>query len=283
MYLKTDYLTVTVGGLSFESTRGPYTKYVLDPDALSGWTDGVDVRRDTTSRPIGWGDFPEDGRLGSRLITVTGSAVAQHPQELHRLRDQFVHVVAPDEFVEISVRNMSGYRYASVTMASRPVWTQITDFTAAWKLELYAPDPRIYSHERVISLGNNSQSGGVRYVLTYPLNFHTAIEDQAQNINNAGNVTSWPKFYVDGDLPTGFSLSNGKGKIVEYGGPVTPGAAVIIDMAKGNATQHGADRSFYLRKRQWWGIPANQEMVPYFFANGTGTGRCDIIIRDTWI
>lgn len=286
MYLKTDKIVVTIKNTVFRSSRvGPAGQYILDPTAMLGWTDGTAARRDNTTRPVSSGDFTEPYTFSSRLITLSGSAVAKSSVDLHIMRDKLVGLFQEGEYVEMSVETISGIRYATIGLEGAPAWTQQNDNVAVWKLDLYAPDPFIYGVERTINLGaTTAAGGGLKYILQYPLNYNALNTDlQDFTVTNRGNAKAWPKFKVTGDYYSGFVLTDGRDKKITYNAMVSRNSPVIIDTGKGTATQGGVDRTVHLSDREWFSISPGEIIRPQFLPIQAASGYCDIIIRDTFI
>lgn len=284
MYLQNDQLTVSIGSTVFRSySTTAATQFQLDQNAITGWTDGVGIKRTATAYPQGYGDFPEPTYPSSRLISITGFAISDTPFNLHGMRDTFMGLLASGAYVPIYVTNSSGTRSATVSLASQPLWVQQTDKTATWKLDLYAPDPRIYGPVQNIQLSDNLELGGMGYDITYPMDYGVAIKQQFQYLQNNGNVESWPVFTINGDFFAGFSITDNLGHFVTYNGAVTSSAPLTIDMKSGTAVQGGNDRSSYFGTRDWFSVPAGTTITPSFLPAESGTGWCDIIFYDTWI
>ena len=212
MILDTDRIIASVGDVVFrweESPTGIGNEFILDPNAMSGWTDGVDVRRSSTARPASDGDFRDRGRRGSRIVTFTGTAIANTAQDLHQMRDKFTGILADGGYGELRVETSVGARYATVGLEGTPSWVQQIDTAATWKIDFYAPDPKIYSEERVVTIGAVSSLGGLTYPLTYPLNYRRSDDTASdKTITNNGNVDSWPIFVVTGDYFSGFTITD---------------------------------------------------------------------------
>jgi Phage tail protein len=288
MILKNDNLTVTIEGTTFRSSKlniGFITpsQFIFDPDAVQGFFDGVGAKRSDTVRPNQWGDFSETTLLNARRITLTGTAIASTAQELHQLRDEFTALLVDGEYKEISVQNSSEVRYITVTVDGTPSWVQKIDTAAVWKLELYAPDPRMYGPEQSIQITDGTLSGGINFPLSYPLNFGGPVVSTAVAIGNNGNTKSWPIFKVTGDYPSGFKIWDGLNSFITYDGVVSTQAPVTIDTFKGAAFQNGIDQSTALSQRDWFGIPPKSSIAPRFLPIQDSFGWCDIIFRDTWI
>jgi hypothetical protein len=286
MYLKTDRIIVTLKGINFRSYRlGGTGEYVLDPTALTGWDDGVNVRRNATVRPVSNGDFKEPYTFSSRLIGISGTAIAASRGELQRMRDALAGILADGEYADISVETSDSTRYAVVGLEKSLEWTQQHDRVAVFRLELYAPDPHIYGSERTVTLGaTNDVGGGLIYPISYPISYNPqGLLEFSPALRNTGNAFAWPKFKVTGDYYSGFTLTDGGDNKVTYSGMVSSAAPVEIDMGRGTAIQNGTDKTVLISERDWFGIPPGETIKPQFNPLQSGVGWCDIIIRDTFI
>jgi len=291
MHLKNDKIVVTIKGITFRSFRTSSTEgqFILDPTALTGWTDGTNVRRAATVRPVTSGDFTEPYTFSARLISISGTAVAANSTELQSMRDNLIGMLSENEYASISVETSTGVRYATVGLEGKPEWVQQLDNVAVFRVEFYAPDPYLYGVEKKTQAGAYVVSGGLKYPIKYPMQFNYSEQAVNRTVTNEGNAISYPKFVAVGDFYSGFKVFTGfGGKVVTYTGMVTKQSPVTIDMAKGTATQNGVDKTTLVTDRQWFGIPPQTTIFPSFdpiAGNGmaTASGWCDIIYRDTWI
>jgi hypothetical protein len=289
MYLKTDKIVVTVGDVtmrSYKTAVGP--QYQLDPTAVVGWQDGVDIRRSFTPRQIRAGDFLEAGRHASRYISFSGTAIAANAQDLLVMRDNFAGMVLPKNYETLTVTDSGSTRSATVTIGGKTSWVRQLDNVAAFKIDFYAPDPNIYGPTRTITLGGSAGlgaplGGGLDLPLSYPIDYGTAVALQSQYVYNNGNNEAWPSFKITGDYPGGFAITDNLGSFITYSGMVTMKSPVIIDSSGGYATQDGNDRSTFLSRRDWFSIQPGQTLQPSFIPVQNTNGWCDIIFRDTWI
>jgi len=287
MYLKNDKIVATLGTLILRSYQTGDTKqFVLDPTAVTGWTDGSNVRRNTTQRLNSHGDFPEKAEMSARLISFSGTAVASSIVKLQEMRDLLVGTLADGSYGSLKVETVAGTRYATVGLEGATSWVQQSDLFATWKIDFYAPDPFIYGEDRTVSLGASqaTSGGGLKYILTYPLNYNT---DQSLNrgdvLTNKGNAEAWPIIKVTGDYADGFTIMDNNDHKVTYEGQVSYQTPVTIDMGRGVALQGGIDKSTLLLDRDWFSVAPGEILRPSFEPLSSGTGFCDIIIRDTWI
>lgn len=286
MYLKTDFLTLEIDNLTFYSHNNnrPAPKFLFDPTALIGWTDGVDIKRNAQPRQQADGDFTEPTHYHSRVIIASGTAIANYPAQLHKMRDSFLRIFWDEKYKELAITNSLDKRYSTVSLASKPSWIQETDTAAVWKIEFYAPDPYIYGAMQTASVGSFTDNGGLDFPLVYNLNFNVpADQTMPAGIKNNGNAIMWPSFEVRGNYISGFTISNMYDRKVTYNGTVTIQSPVIIDMARGTAIQDGVDKSYLISDRQWISVAPNTEMVPEFIPIQNGVGWCYVHFRDTWI
>lgn len=286
MYLKTDRIVASIRDVTFRSYRtGVGNEYILDPTALTGWDDGTNVRRSATVRPVSSGDFSEPSTFGSRVVGFSGTAIAQSKQELQAMRDTLTGVLAENEYSELAVETSVSIRYATVGLEGKVEWVRQTDTVAVFRIEFYAPDAYIYGYERTIHLNSTTYAGGgLVYPLSYPLNYNVVNPVRVDlSVTNNGNVAAWPKFVITGDYFSGFAITDGRYKRITYTGPVTYQSPVIIDTAKGIATQNGTDRTTMLTERNWFSVSPKETIRPTFTPIQDASGWCDIIIRDTYI
>lgn len=285
MYLKTDKIIAQIGSLTMRSSRsGVGNDFILDPTAVLGWTDGTLARRPKTERVTSHGDFSDTGTMAAREISFSGTAVAKSVGDLHAMRDLFTGVLADGSYGTLSVENNAGKRYATVGLEGTSSWVQMTDTVAVWKINFYAPDPRVYGARRTTTVKAFSNRGGLTYPLQYPINYNIDPEAaQSVVVENRGNSRAWPIVVVTGDYFSGFEFKDNFGRGVIWNGSVSLSSPVTVDMAAGTAIQAGVDKSYLFTKRNWSFVDPGKQMVPDFIPLQSGSGWCDIIIRDTWI
>lgn len=282
MIIKQDIRTVTIKTLKIHHNKGPLPRYQFDPDAISGFDDSADVRRDTAARPWSDGDFTAKGRFSSKVISITGVAVARNPRELHTMRDRLVGVLAHGEYTTVGFSNASMTRYMSVGLGNAVSWVTITDTYAKFKIDLYAPDPLQYGAQKrtqVTSVGTGG--AGLQYPLRYRLSFGTVSRFQNVTIKNLGNHIAWPTYTIRGDYFNGFRIKV-SGRTIEYNGPSTHSAPVVIDTERGVAMVNNSDTSNRLDEREWTSIPAGGSIQPTFHPIQEGDGWMEVKWRDTW-
>lgn len=286
MILKDDMRIMNIAGRQFFHNKGALPRMIFDPDAIIGWFDGVDIRRDTTERPNSNGDFYEKGRLSSRLITITGAAVARTTTELHLLRDEFTGLLSDGEYHWVALSTATDTRYVLAGLGGPSSWVQQLDTAATWKMDLYVPDSRMYGPELSAQLQSAGDAfDGLVYPLTYPMIYTEAEPIQNPALLNQGNIESWPIFRITGDYPSGFKIRNyPTGEEIVYAGATFMNAPITIDTASGSVTVGGVDRTYMLTKRQWFAVPPTlAPITPRFIPYQEGTGWCDVTWRSAWV
>lgn len=254
--LTDETLTLEIDGLRIHHNLGPLPRLVFDPDAIEGLHDTPEVRRESTSRPISHGDFSSTGHYGSKVYSITGTALANTPEELQAMRDELVVKVDPGQTHEVALHTRSEVRYINVSQGSALSWIRINDTRARFMLELYASDPRMYGGILTAQSHSQSREGfAIRYPITYPLSMGKTEKASTATISNSGNTEAWPVYTVDATLPSGFSIRNG-GRSIVFSGPTFAGTPVVVDTFSGSVTVDGSDRSYQLTKREWTPIPA---------------------------
>lgn len=295
MYLKDSIIIATLDGLVMQSYRqGTSQDFVLDPNAIDGWTGGTTSRRDSALRLNEHGDFPEKSTMSARVISLTGSAIASTAEDLQAMRDKMIGMLTDGEYTTLRVQYLTSSlvdgtprslsdRYSTVGLESTTSWVQQTDTTASWKINMFAPDPFVYGPQQVVKVGADFATGGLTYPITYPLDYHMSGSNLSTTVTNEGNSIAWPSFRITGDYFSGFTITDNQNSTVTYSGIVTMSAPVTIDMKTGTATQSGADKTTFIGRREWFGVKPSATLRPKFTPNAAGNGWCDIIIRDTWI
>lgn len=285
MIIKQDIRIVQIKTLKIYHNKGTLPRYQFDPEAISGFDDTADIRRDTAPRPWTDGDFEEQGRFGSKVITLTGIAVARNPRELHDMRDRLAGVLAHGEYTNVAFSNASMTRYMRVGLGSSISWITVTDTWAKFKIDLYAPDPYQYGITKTTQITSAGTNGaGLNFPMTYGkgLSFGVITKKQNVTVKNLGNHRAWPTFTIRGDYSNGFKIRSGT-STVSYNGPSRHSAPVVVNMSRGIATVNGSDMSHLLEDREWISIAAGGSIQPIFTPTQEGDGWMDVTWRDTWV
>jgi hypothetical protein len=287
MYLQDDKIVITLNSdvVLRSYNTGSGRQFLLDETALTGWSDGVDVKRSASVRQTSAGDFMEVGYNSSRHITAQGYAIAKDATELRAMRDDLIGAFPPEIYQTLKIQDSTGTRTIVASSGGKPSWIQLTDNYATFNISFYAPDPYIYNYTTTtMTLEGVNTKGGLNFPLDYELDYASGSGYQDKFVSNKGNAPAWPKFKVHGDFPEGFSITDNLGNFITYTGGVSFGAPVTIDSRTGTVKQSNSDRSTYLSSREWFAIPPQGSLQASFLpVYSTASGWCDIIYRDTWI
>lgn len=286
MILKEEQIQIILGKLRFWShtptVQGPHFR--LDEVAIDGWYDGVAMRRTSEPRPVHWGDYKTPGYLASRTITLTGTAVASNRFELQQLRNALTGELIDGGYKSMGVFTTTTDRlYIEVGLESKVQWSRQTDTFATFKMDLIAPDPRIYGPTQTWTIPGVGFNGGMKYPTTYPLYYGVDDPFEIQNLHNDGNSDAWPVITVAGTIPDGFKITDKRGNWVTYTGPVTPPNPVTLNFEEGWARQRNRDRTTQLVSRDWFPVRPEEYVRPALHYVGSGQGWMEIKLRDTWI
>jgi hypothetical protein len=132
----------TLGGLTFVGDDGPAT-YTIFRDGLKGWFEGVEMRREIVGRPNGNGDFPAPGRLGSRLVTLSGLILtADDPEAFEVAMAALEDLIADGGMDTLTVEQATGtYTLEVGRLGSPEIIIEVYGSRARYRLQLWAPDP----------------------------------------------------------------------------------------------------------------------------------------------
>lgn len=319
MKLTQDKLTVEIGGSSgvsiyhdgslYEDYHDaakiasgeviPLPKLVFDPDALVGLDSIPSMRRDNTPRPTSHGIFAERGYTDGRLMTLTGQAISESPEQLQDLRDLLASYLNTGDLITINFRKSTEAlsRTAQGYLEGDLDWTRMFDTYATWKFNLICPDPRLYGTKektaQVLS-SDTSIRAGIQYKMRYPITYTRGrTPPKMTTITNVGNSEAYPKFEVPGPN-YGFTIKDNKARIITFNGSTAKGDSVIVDTYKGTAIRNKSDVSYLLTRRDWITIPPKQKggsiqvSIDYSDTNPLvdvveETLVMNVRYRDTWI
>lgn len=134
-------MIATLGGLTFVGDAGPAT-YTIEEGGLVGWFGGVEMRHESIPRPLGNGDFPAPGYLGSRIITLSGLILADNATDFENAIAALEEVLDDGSEGEFAVEQATGTFTVQVRMHGAPdIDPQVYGSVARYQLQLWAADP----------------------------------------------------------------------------------------------------------------------------------------------
>lgn len=143
---------------------------------LTDWMSLSDAKNDVNERALQHGAFdPGQTTRQSALITATvayvGSTVAELEQAIYALNGLTAEPAAP---LRATFRGAAGETHRDmtnieITVPSHRGRSRLSDIT----IDMTAIDPRAYGAESTNSTGMAAHGGGLRFPLTFPVNFGT--------------------------------------------------------------------------------------------------------------
>lgn len=250
--------------LHFEGVpNGPVSEFSgYTVTKITGWNEGLDVRRETVNWANAIGTVALPGTLDARVVSIEGFVVARTAQELETLRRRLTGVLSHGRLGRLQVssggREMWGY------VASGGA-TSFTDETynrhrayARYKITLYQADPRKYGEVRTYG-----PAGSV-------------------DVSHEGNYDSHPLVRVrcTSAMPTGYALYGPAGERYRIDRPMTVGQVHDVDMKTGRILVGGSLVLGAVESGSPWSIPPFKQSNVYLHA-ATGAGTIEVRVTDT--
>lgn len=207
-------MQASIGGVFFdEAPRDLGRAFVIEPQGLKGWLAGVAMRRDEVARPASHGAFDAQGFQSARVVSISGTILAESPTELESMIVQLTGLLSDGGTGRLTVQDDNARAtWADVRLAAQ---TEIDRYTtgleADYQVQFWAPDPRRYGELR-----------------TFP----------AGQVYHRGNTEAVPVVEVTGPVSAPYSVSS-QGRTVTVTQALTSGQVHRIDMATGWVRRNG--------------------------------------------
>lgn len=279
--------TVTVDGLTF-STQGWTSPdgYTLWLDDIKGWTgDGPPVRRQRTDRMNAHGEFSERGWRGGRLVTITGDVTCPSDAVAALAEQQLAALLADGldgvlEVTDTATVPMS----AGAGLFAEPKIGNKNDLTLTYQFQFLCPKARRYGAAVNAVTGIATAGGALEYPLDDPLDYGALGNPGTVTLTNTGTADTAPVFTVNGDMPTGFTITHVQsGQRLVYSAPVLPGQTLRLDTSDASVMLEGnTDRSSKLTIRGWVRLPRRTAGTWLFEASGSTGAQMIAEVRPAW-
>lgn len=240
-------------------------------ETLQGWGLGGGVEANFDPRPGAHGTFDAQVWRRARVITISGTCIADTPELAEQAQDALAALLADGQAGTFTVSNSRRSLSATVRLSDTPLDETINDCAFRWSFQFTAPDRRRYG-DTVTQPTRlpGGRVGGLDYNLDYPLDYGTVSSTGRVQFTNDGNAPTEPLFKVTPGLASGFEITHVEtGRRLRYPQPVTQD--VQLDAATGRVTVGGQNRSRYLTVRQWPSIPPKSSATFAFAALGGET------------
>lgn len=289
----TEYRRVTLSGpggdftLTEREIIGDRVESVLTN--VKGWYGGVGVDAEKTQRSLGHGLFPSATRRTGRSITVEGTLVFREDAD-RLIADRFVSGLLWDGDEGTLTVETGQYTLSTTVKIDGEIGhayrgTKGIDV----QIPLIAVDPFLYAPVETVQVYPAGAGVGLRFPLfgdaDHPgvLSFGKANPNTRAVIQNMGNATEYPVIRVCGDLPSGFTLRDSRGRTISYPAPVWSQSPVEVDSRLGAVFQGGMDQTYRATRRDWFSIEAGGVNSFTITSAQDGDGYAEIQHRSTYI
>lgn len=279
-------ITIAAGGRSL--TVNQVDRGVgLFAEKIKGWYGTPKAKVEVTERASGDGahSVPDEAVLyASRVVTIDLAAYGNSRPDVVDGMDALG--VMAHRIVEVTVEDggevTTAYGYLSSEFDDEPS----VDLHRG-TVTIVCVDPRRYGVERSsVIVPFAGATGGLQYdanadYILLPITFAgSSAASNATTVTNGGNSEAFPVITVEGDLPSGITLTGDWGQLV-YASPIGIGAPLVLDSLTRTATVLGVDVTRALARRDFPVVEPGGTVTISALAEGTGTVTATV--RDTYI
>lgn len=231
--------------------------------AFEGWEGRPGMRSERAERPAGNGSFSVPAYLGSRLVTLRGTALANSEGELEQMEDVLTGLALSD--TQMTVTSEKGTRWAMCRAEDEVKWNRIGGaLEAEFEVSFFLADPRKFGEVReFVSTGSN--------VTAY----------------HRGNAPATPRFKVAASWPGGYRIRGPlrNGTELSFSLPVamTGSSVDLIDFNTGLVLRNGSPLPRAVLSPQMWTVPGGGTVQWRIEGISGGTGSAVMYLPDTFI
>lgn len=251
-----------------------------------GWASAPPLRLALVDRPERDGAFDAPAYRSPRVITLEGTAVAPDRIRKEQAKDRLAAVLADGTGLRpLVVTEPHLTRWALVRLSAE---TKIVDRKAGafdFSLQLTAPDPLRYSAElRRQVCGLLRPGGGLRFPLSFPLDFGEGSFGGRLLPANTGTAPTWPRWRITGPCRDPVIANLRTGEELAFALTLRTGETLEVDTDARTVLLRGlaSRRSALLPASRWFPLPPGTTPIVFRaaeFADGTLT----VEWREAWI
>jgi hypothetical protein len=251
-------LTVNVEGLIFSGMRGPFA---IGPDGFDGWDDGVEMRVTDTPRPQAHGSYDLPVYGGSRIINISGYALAKSVDELDQLGDRLTGLLAGGQKGRIAVTKNGRTRWTDCRLATQTKFTERHgQATGDFQVQLWCADGRKYGESNDFEVANGSPG----------------------TVYHRGNFPATPKIVVRGEIANGYTVTvDGWNYAVSKA--LQTGKPHRIEYSTGRLYVDGVLTQNSLGNTNLTNIPPGKSVGFGLYPTSGGSGTATMTLLDTYI
>lgn len=245
-------------------TFGPGSPYGVE--AVLGIDDLPDVHGDDTNRPNQHGTYSGPDYTDARTIQIGLVIRADDPAQLRDLKVALRAATqpgaspAPLQFLDWDCLAYGKVRRRNIPYDAHYLWR-----TGEAAIEVYCPDPRLYSlAEHTASTTAYSPSAGRTYPLVHPRVYGDAGSSGRLTINNGGDSEAYPVLRVDGPVAAPVIEHVSSGATLSLTGTLQTGEYLVIDTRSRAVLLMGsAPRRDWVRAGSQWPVltPGDNEFA----------------------
>ena len=250
---------------------------------ISGWLDGVGVDLRSVRR-IGHGVYSEPPEFQARVMALTGWVSVDDCGTQQELRNRLTGLMPRGDDVPLTVEHGGLTLTCMVHLADRPTVDPI-GHGFLWELAVASDLPWLYAPEQRAAVGAVDSSIGLVYPLFSPagvLDYGGGEPVADGSTTNRGNADAWPTYWLRGDMPAGFRLTD-RGHVIEWNGPIRPGSLLAVDSSRNAVEIWGTDVSQFLSRDDFQPVRPGESTSVKFEPLGGGSGICEVRLASTYI
>lgn len=192
---------------------GDDTGFFIERGGFTGWESSADMRLPEVARTWAVGSFDVLGFLGSRVVSVSGFAQANSPEELGHMRSIVMGLGANGQPFRVTVDMHGQTLWADARITGKSSFVDEGGVNSArFQIQFWFRDPQKYGETRTFPTGTSA------------------------TVHHYGNFDAIPKVTVTG---TGaYTISDGTKQLVVTSA-IAPGQTDTIDFAKGWVYRNG--------------------------------------------
>lgn len=247
--------SVRVGALEFQGWTD--NGFLISPDGITGWDSAPSSRRTDAVRVGGHGSFGAPSFLNGRLVSLSGTVLADSESQLLHFLDLLASLPARGH--RMTVQDARGSRWCDVVVEGEPQVSRTGgDREAGYQVQFFAANPRKFGEEREFVSSGSSVAA-----------FHY------------GNFDADPVFEVSGFV-NGYRITGPSGSYT-VPGPKAASTVDRIDFGTGAFTRNGVPVTRAPSAVRRWAVPAGERVSWRVQPIGSGTGSARMLLTDTWI
>lgn len=258
---------------------------------LIGWQDAPNPRTSFSPRPGEHGAFDGPAFLESRVVTITGCAIATSWTAASQARDIIASVCGDPS---LGLSTLIVYATGNPTMQAlvrRSAETRTESLgdgiLVAFSIILTAPDPRRYSTTLTTQFIGLPQppTGGLAFPLVFPLDFGGSLAGGEMSLTNAGTMATWPTWQILGPLtgPVITNVTTGEQLSFDPAFVVPAGQTLTINTDAKTVVLTGINRRDTLFAANWFRLLPGTTAIRFTSASGSDpAARLTVSYREAY-